>query len=313
MSDQETQEVEGAWGVDHRSGGFITDYEGTVLDSYFATDPKYNEGNTLQLCWQTSVDNLDAIAEERDLDEESVETIREHGITQKYSCGPKWVTEDGGSTAEHPRGPRLFHATSQVGRIIDSALGSLEHYGDSAKTPEGGEVKVKLDGLLDVLKARGPANQADIWKGIKLRFEEVVFDYGTDRKGQVMKSTRAMPVEFIGVEGEEAEKPAKATKATKATKAAAATAEQTKAEKLAAAKAKAAAKSAPTNGLGAKLTELGASEDQAKGLIEALDLADDASTFAGLAIDVDGVADNDDLMDAIVDEGPEGLFALKGA
>lgn len=296
------------WELDRTEGGFITDYIGTITDSYFATDPKYNEGNTLQLCWKTTVDNLDELAEERDMDPETTEGIRANGFTQKYSCGPKWVTEDGGQTAEHPRGPsKMFHATSQVGRIIDSALGSLEHYGDAAKDVEGNQVKVTLDGLFDVLKERGNPKQANIWLGLKFRFQEVAFDYGKGRNGEPMVSKRAMPVEFLGVESAGGIK--SDTTATTATTA------DDKAAKAAAAKKKAAAKkAAASNGAGAldgKLTELGVSDDIKAQIIEALSAASDANEFSDLAIEIDGVTENDALMEAVVDEGSDGLFALK--
>lgn len=279
-----------SWGTDN-SSGFLTEFTGEVTDSWFATNPKVNEGQTLILHWK--LENI----EPTDPDEETELTE----ITQNYACGSGWVSEDGGKTASHPAGPkRMFHASTLYGKIIDTTAGRLEGYGDNATTPDGEKVKVDLTGLMDVIRERGNPTDAEVWKGLKFRFSEVRFDYGVNKKTQEkIVSNRTMPVEFLGVIGEEKKVDDKEAKKQ-------------------AAKAKAAAKKAPVSeatsdvsgAVEQMLSTVEADDTTKNALIDKLTESNTHTEFTDAALEIDGVVENDALMDLVVDE-VAGLWSVK--
>lgn len=286
-----------AWATDS-SSGFLQAYAGDVEDAWFGTNPNVNEGQTLLLHMKTvNIAPTDA-DEETELEE----------LVQTYSCGTGWRTEDGGKTATHPAGARrLFHASSLYGKIVDSVRGELTGYGDNAKSSDGGAVKVDLTPLMDVLRERGNPADAEVWKGLRLRFEEVHFDYGINRKTQeAMKSNRAMPVEFLGEVGGKATKAKNTSKVTDA-------AEKAKAK---AAKAIADKKAAKADGDGEgnpaekALMAIDMADDVKVGVLNCLTNADNHAEFIDACLEVDGVAENDALLEAIVNDGDEGLWAV---
>jgi len=256
--------------------------------------------------WECSVDNA--------LDE--VDEIPEE-ILQKYPTGTGWETEDGGRTASHTSGAvnKRFHASSLYGKIIDEITGAVKGYGN-AQLAAGGDVVTNLDGLMDVLRERGNPTQADVWKGLRFRFAEVVFDYGTNKKtGEKMTSRRSMPVEFLGVAGEE--KAAAKTNGKAASKPAASE------DKVAAEKAKAAEKAAakkaaeaPTeDGIAVARQALDAFDDLANetkdAVLAVLAEADDHATFVDACLEIDGVPTHDGLMELVVDD-EGGLWVTRG-
>lgn len=303
----EDQEVDDGWGTD-KSSGFLNDYEGTVTDAYFATDPAYNQGSSLLLHLVTSVDNRL---------EEGFDEVEE--ITQKYPTGPNWVSEDGGRTAQHTSGStnKRFHASSLYGKIIDEVMKAGDGYGNATLAADGGKVATNLAGAFDIIRGRGKPTVADVWKGLRLRFTEVVFDYGINKKtGDPMVSRRAMPVEFLGVEGDEGaasngstpasaeEKPATQTKAEKAKAAAAA-------KKAAATQSEAGGTTDPAR---AKLEAVeGVTAEQTQAILALLAEADDQQTFVDACLEVDGVLENDALIGVLVDDAEGSLWSSKGA
>lgn len=128
-----------------------------------------------------------------------------------------------------------------------------------------------MPGLIDVLKDRGTEMEAKVWEGMRFHFARQEFDYG----GEIGKKSRIMPVEFLGEAGE-GEKPSNG------------------ASKVAALKAKAAAANKGNNDLRGQLVELAKNSDTHESFMDA-------------ALEVPGVADDDDLLAAVADEN--GLYA----
>lgn len=90
-----------------------------------------------------------------------------------YPCSPGWVPADGGARAVREDGAqnRTFNQSSGVGGLIAAAL--------ACGAP---------------LRERGPATSAAVWLGMAFRFERKVLNEGTD-----YKTTRALPIAFLGV------------------------------------------------------------------------------------------------------------------
>lgn len=200
-----------AWETDD-SSGFLSAFAGTVKDTWFGTDPRYNNGDTTILFWLTSVDE---VLEERDGE------IPEE-LTLSLPVGTGWETEDGASV-EHSKGKEKFHASSVLGKLIDAVMGTVANFGNNASRTDGEELVVDLEGLADVLPKRGEPTQADVWKGLRFEFREVVFDFGPDKKAAKEKdgtqphitSRRTLPVKFLGEAGSEKAEPKKADGAAK--------------------------------------------------------------------------------------------------
>lgn len=310
MSDAD---VQSAWETDH-SSGLLTEYVGDVTDAWFATDPNYNQGQTLLLHWETTV---------IERGQEGFDEVEE--ITQKIPVGNGWETEDGGKTAVHSSGNanKKVHGSSIYGRFIDAVAGVVEGYGDTATTPDGEPVKVNLGGLLDELRTRGVSPlDAEAFKGLRFRFSEVHFDYGTNRKtGEKMTSQRTMPVEFVTDGGG---KKASGAKKAATKKAAAKTEEKAEAlaaeDKVAAARARAAAKQAEAaapaeDAGGSSLVDalLEGTDDAVKEYVtEALAGAESFEEFVDACLANDDIAVNDALMGLVVEDGDGGLWAAAG-
>lgn len=151
------------WGTD---SGLVTDFVLRVDEAFFATDARYNGGETLLLNFKGKTDK-------------PIGQDGENEYTVSYPCGSGWVSNDGGESAVSEKGASKFNNQSIMGKIVTSVM-----------TPksEGG-----LD-IMNLLKSRGRPTQAKTWKGLTFRFETVEFNYG----GEIGKKERVMPVEFIG-------------------------------------------------------------------------------------------------------------------
>lgn len=119
--------------------GYFTDYVGTVEDAYFGPSEK-GDADLLYLFLEMKTDSPDR---------------PEH--TERYSLGKGWVTDDGGETVRHEEGKKKFNrrfSTYQSG-WLDNA------------------VKLLVDaGLAEEFASRGPATQADVWKGTSWQIGE---------------------------------------------------------------------------------------------------------------------------------------------
>jgi hypothetical protein len=131
MSEQTTAPAHDPWSTET---GLLTDYEGEVIEAWFTTDPKYNDGKTLLFVMKMKTDDADNPEWE-----------------ERYGCGPDWGSYDGGETAEHPKGDtKRFNKNSQYGHLIDKALEC---------------------GAGEALASRGTPRSAKVWVGTKWFFE----------------------------------------------------------------------------------------------------------------------------------------------
>lgn len=214
----------GSWKVDE-SSGFLTNFRGTIKESFAGTDPRYNDGESHLVTWNVEVEEV-----YQDVDGDVPEEI-----AATYPVGTGWFTEDG-DLLEHPKNKDAFPASSIWGRIIGNVAGQIDGYGAKATRTDGEDLEVDLSALLDLLAERagddGPM-RVSIWEGLTFDFAEVHFEFGTDKAGKAITSNRTMPV--LWHPGDDEAKPAKgkATKASKATKATKTTKKATKAAKSA--------------------------------------------------------------------------------
>lgn len=172
-------------------------------------------------------------------------------VTLQYSCGNGWEASDNGKVAVREDGKkRRFNQSSGIWKLVEAAMNS---------------------GAGDVLRKRGTPMEASMWAGLKFHMKRI-----EQGEGQY-KTTRPLPVAFLGEAGE-----GSAAKAP----------------------APAAATAAPaTNGAGlSKVLEAKLKK-----------LARDSAThedFIVAAFDLDGVDGNADAERAIVDEA--WFLAAKG-
>jgi len=149
--------------------GNLTNYEGTVREAYFGSDPAYNQGQTKFLILK-----MDTDAPEKPEHEE------------RYNLPPDWETWDGGKTVQHKSedATKTFNMNSQVGQLVTKII---------ANCPEA----------IDVLRERGKMTEAGVWVGLRFFFEETARPYkfkdretGEEREGV---STKNFPTKFLGV------------------------------------------------------------------------------------------------------------------
>src|SRR5262245_44450032 len=91
---------EDLWSTD---SGMVSDYEGTVIDAWFAVDANLNDSPTF-LFLKMQTDN---------------EQFPE--ITERYNCGPDWRSYDGGESVQHPT-RKKFNNRSQAGVLVDKVI-----------------------------------------------------------------------------------------------------------------------------------------------------------------------------------------------
>ncbi len=186
-----------------------------------------------------------------------------------WGLGKGWNSPDGGKTIVHEsdKADKFFNENSLIWRVINRCLEDF--------------------GLREVLAAKGSPLEAKVWPGLTFHMKREEMSYG---KG-IEPTVRLMPVSFVG--GGTSGGTGGAAKASGTTKkAASSTGTKTAAEKLAEAKAKAEAKKAGGGSLADQLKALAAQHDE----FESFQLA---------AMEVDGVTDDEELMNQILvpDEG----------
>jgi hypothetical protein len=119
------------------SSGLIDDYTGTITDAYFGYDAAYNNGGTCLLKLVVSADD---------------KTLFDGGeTTQIYTVGEGFEPINNGAQVAHESGKtKNFNKQSGIGLLIQSVS--------------------EIDGGLDILRGRGEAFDANIWKGLHVEF-----------------------------------------------------------------------------------------------------------------------------------------------
>jgi hypothetical protein len=248
------------------TSGLLDHQEGVIESAWFATSADYQDGQVLML-------NFKVAAEDGD----------EYEVS--YPCGKGWESTDGGKTAHDEGGKqgRLFHKRSLMGILIDHLVSSEDKPGPQIL---GGKPGL---GLAETLQKRGEAYEAKTYEGLRFFWEGIELDFGINRETKERMTTeRTFPTKFLGV-GPEGGK-VKQKSVAKVVEGDERPADDDKAAKVAAAKAKAASKA---NGNGGGLRE------------QLVELAKNTSThaeFIDQAMDLEGVIDDEDLMAEIVEE-----------
>lgn len=168
--------------------------------------------------------------------------------TLQYSCGSGWEAEDNGKRAVREDGKRRrFNQSSGIWKMVESAMNA---------------------GAGDALRSRGTPMEASMWVGLRFHMKRVEQGEGD------FKTTRPLPVSFLGVVGEGAGAAPK---------------------QAASAPAPASAPASTSNGAGlSKVLEI-----KLKKLARESDTHED---FIVAAFELDGVDGNADAERAVVDE-----------
>lgn len=120
------------------TSGLLDDFAFTITNAWFATDARYNNGETILLHLEGTTDNPD-----------TPETII------SYPVGSGWESNDGGKTVD---GKDKFNKQSWYGRFIDACVKEL--------------------GLGSTLAKRGNPKAASTWLGLSFQMKEKEFNYG---------------------------------------------------------------------------------------------------------------------------------------
>lgn len=153
--------------------GLLEDFDGTVVDSYFAIG-QGNSADRTFLFLKCTTDNPDTT--ETDL---------------RFGVGPDWASFDGGETVEHPQNKRTFNNQTAIIELFQTALTC------------GAE-----DVLRERLKADPEAHKsAAFWKGLAFHWNvKSETKKMKDRDSGQMQDVvinRTLPTKFLGVvEGE---------------------------------------------------------------------------------------------------------------
>lgn len=157
MTTQEPVNYESEW----TESGLLDDFDGQVTDAYFATDARVRNGEVLCLFLKMQTN-----------DPENPET------EQRWTCGPGWSSQDGGKHAVHvddrPDKLKKFNNNSGYGRFI---------------------VKMVKLGMGDVIAAGGGPRSVQVWVGAAFHWRRETIDYG----GDIGERTMLLPESIIGV------------------------------------------------------------------------------------------------------------------
>lgn len=144
------------------TSGLLDDYDAEVEDAWFGTHPKFGNGQTAILYWKMKTD-----------DDETPE------VEGMFSCGADWESLDGGKTVEHPKGKTKFSNQSAIGTLIARAI--------------------EL-GAGPTLMARGPAQHAEVWVGMRFHMKRETYTYRI-QGGEEKTGERLLPEKYLGAEG----------------------------------------------------------------------------------------------------------------
>lgn len=200
----------------------------------------------------------------------------------QYSVGSGFSPTEGGAAIERSDGQKKgFHVNSAIANLLTAMLGC-----------DGAE-KV----LRDKNIGRGNPFRAEFYIGLNFHWDRVTFKYG----GEIGDKDRLMPTKFLGAKGAPAPA-AVAKKAPGAVKAAPA---------KAVAKKAAAPVAAPVDELPAESPAVAVEEGSEawNQLWEIAMAADDHGKFVEAAFELEGVAENEDVQQFVLDDGPDSLWA----
>lgn len=147
------------------TSGLPDDFNVEVTDAWFATDSRYNNGQTTILFWKGTTDH---------------DEMPEMDGEIRFACGADWESLDGGLTVEHPKGKTKFNNQSAIGNLIARAI----------ELGAGG-----------ALMAKGTAQEASVWVGTKWHMKREGYDYQI-QGGEKKHGERLLPDAYNGADGE---------------------------------------------------------------------------------------------------------------
>lgn len=230
--------------------GLPDDFDLWITSSTFGYLDEYQNGQAALLLW-------DGESPDSDLDRPVI-----------WSIGKDWEVREKGAKVINPK------RGSDNQRFIDSSTYGilLKRMSDLGKE------------VLDVLKSRGPANEAKVWEGLGFHLKrEKIVRPGAASRGMIEEQEHLMPTAFLGVKGK-----GKGTSAK--------------------AEPKSESKSEPT-----PVSESESADGNDKLLNSLFGLAQslDYKKFVKAAMAKSELedSDNSELLAAVLDEGPDGFWA----
>lgn len=168
------EEMEG-WGTGE---GLLSDCEATIADAWFGPQPEAEGEMAERRYLFLQLVNIEADEDEYD------------EWTERLTIGNGWEELDGGERIERVDGKKaLINKNTDYGRIINRALGQGK---------EGKNFGDAFDGLAEELQSRGTQFEAEVWKGLRFKFERE--EYSAEIGGEQREWNRLMPVEYVGVD-----------------------------------------------------------------------------------------------------------------
>lgn len=147
------------------------EFDMTIEKAYFAPVANFADGNMPMLHLIGTNPNLPPEYRIRTLTF-PVGVRKENGVYEAADNGATLIRRDGGKVK--------FHKFSQMGRLVARVIAEFD--------------------LSDMLSARGDANEAKVWEGLRFHFKkeaDEVFGKDEDGKDQISKG-RVMPIAFLG-------------------------------------------------------------------------------------------------------------------
>lgn len=263
------------------STGLPDDFDMVVKTAWFEFDPEFNNGQTLLMKMEVETSDPD---------------FGEGGTGElRFSCGKGWETMDKGETATREDGTnKLFHQSTAYQMFIKGAISC-----------DGAEKVLRGEG-------RGDPRIASMWVGTAWHMNAKTIDYGVIDGQQIGEKQKLVPSSFLGEgttlasvgSGGSGGGPAKAAGVKKVAPVAKAAPAKAAAPVKKATKA-VAAPAAAVNGTG--LTEGSPLWDS---LYAVAMESDDHASFVERAFnEVEGVASDDAVGQAVMDDGDGSVWA----
>ena len=257
--------------------GLRSNYDLTINNAFFAPDAQYQDGATILL----HIEGTDEDGEE---------------ASEMYNVGKDWTSPDGGSTIISTKGSKTINRSSMYGRFIQAVF----------------ECDSKLPVLLE---QRGDATDAKVWLGLTFHMDEQEITFGRG----LNPTYRNMPTRFLGGIGqgsfnqpaaaretsnesqpESSERPATSQPGTSGVSAA----DRIKA-------ARTAAQSAPLPVVEPPSTsEANGHVDSATALRSLAESSPDLASFIDSAVELPGVAEDEELLNLVLDPTENGFYSL---
>lgn len=158
------------------SSGKLDDFDMTIEDAFFGTDPNYRKGTATVFIVRGAAE----------IDGEVVDDE----YKMFYSVGEGWEAHKGGRALVHGSGKESVNRSSNMGKLIDAVAG----LGDE---------------VIEELMERGEATEADTWEGLRFHFQNKTYPIKDSETGEISNYDVSLPTEYLGVDETNAKPKAK--------------------------------------------------------------------------------------------------------